>query len=184
MRTFFQSTLFLALLSSCITLTSASGGVPQAPKAESTMDTSKPLHQNIIEQALNQTTNAKAYNPEGVIDNSQESALMAKIGSLTDAHGPTYNQDNPFPRPFWPQNVKFQGKMWAGVMFSLWFCILGTYVYIKISGMDYATLFPEGVENLKRTSGESGDSKEGGAFVKSAKRNIHEIIEENESGQA
>ena len=127
MRTFFQSTLFLALLSSCITLTSASGGAPQAPKAESTMDTSKPLHQNIIEQALNQTTNAKAYNPEGVIDNSQESALMAKIGSLTDAHGPTYNQDNPFPRPFWPQNVKFQGKMWAGVMFSLWLCILGTY---------------------------------------------------------
>lgn len=109
---------------------------------------------------------------------------MAKIGSLTDAHGPTYNQDNPFPRPFWPQNVKFQGKMWAGVMFSLWLCILGTYVYIKISGMDYATLFPEGVENVKRASGESGDSKEGGAFVKSAKRNIHEIIEENESGQA
>lgn len=50
--------------------------------------------------------------------------------------------------------------------------------------MDYATLFPEGVENVKRASGESGDSKEGGAFVKSAKRNIHEIIEENESGQA
>merc|ERR1711934_1328144 len=180
MRTF-SLQVFISILCSCITLTLASGGAPAPPKTESTMDDSKPIHQNIIEKAQNETLKSEFYNPEGIINNSQESELMTKLGSLTEAHSPTYNQDNPFPRPFWPQNVKFQGKMWASVMFSLWMCILGTYVYIKLSGRDYATLFPEGIENVKKAS---GDGKMNGEFVKSAKRNIHEIIEENESGQA
>lgn len=169
---------FILLISSLITQTLAGGGAPPPPKTESNLDDSKPIHQNLIEQFHNETTKSQDYNLENN-KNSKESELMSKLGSITDAHSPTYNQDNPFPRPFWPQKVKFQGKVWATVMFTLWTCILGIYIYIKMSGRDYATLFPEGVEKAKRISQDSGDF-----LKKDGKRNMHGIIEENESATA
>lgn len=172
----------LLLISSLVTHILAGGGAPPPPQAESNLDDSKPIHENVIEQFRNETTKSQDYNPDGgITNNSKESELMSKLGSITDAHSPTYNQDNPFPRPFWPQKVKFQGKVWATVMFTLWSCILCSYIYIKMSGRDYATLFPEGVEKAKRISQDSGDND----FVKKAgKRNMHGIIEENESATA
>ena len=58
-------------------------------------------------------------------------------------YGPTYKQENPFPRTFWPERVKTGGKIWATVMFLIWSGVLATYVYIRFSGQDYNTLFPE-----------------------------------------
>merc|ERR1712115_632232 len=103
--------LFL-LISTFVSHILAGGGAPPPPQAESSnLDDSKPIHQ-IIEQFRNETTKSQDYNPDdGIINNSKESELMSKLGSITDAHSPTYNQDNPFPRPFWPQKVKFQGKV-------------------------------------------------------------------------
>ena len=168
---FYLSTILISRIS-------AGGGAPPPPKKESNLDDSKPIHQNIRDTFYNETLKPSDYNPNSVKSDSEENKIMSKLGSITDAHSPTYSQDNPFPRPFWPQNVKFQGKLWALVMFSLWSCIAATYIYIKVSGRDYATLFPEGVEKAKRIS---QDSRSEGGFVKKEKREIHEITEENES---
>merc|ERR1711881_600221 len=88
---------FLLLISAFITQTLAGGGAPPPPTADSSsnLDSSKPIHQNLIEQFRNETTKSpQDYNN----NNSKESELMSKLGSITDAHSPTYNQDNPFPR--------------------------------------------------------------------------------------
>jgi len=167
---------YCVLLSVLVAKLRAGGGGGIAPP-KALVDESEPKHKKLLDEFknLNDSENL-AY-----LDEAEETSLMEKMGSITDAHSPTYSQDNPFPRPFWPQNVKFSGKMWASVMFSLWSAILCTYVYIKASGRDYASLFPDGADSVKRAS---QDSRTDETLIKPGKRNIYEINEENESAIA